>query len=119
MSEHTYLGAKDFAIFRAECQRWITRLGLSDWKIYYRFEEIEDGLAGCRRSFEGRCATIVLNPCQENCKREHVDVKRNAKHEVLHLLLAELDWLNRNRCVTDSAWMAAEHAVIRRLEGAL
>src|SRR4051812_21185113 len=110
----TYIGKSEYETYKRECRKWIERLGLTDWKIYFRFEEIENALAGCRRDFEGRVAVLVLNPFQAHCKRADVDVKKSAKHEVLHLLLAELAWMSNSRVLTETAWSAAEHCVIRR-----
>lgn len=107
---------KDFSVFKAECQKWIRRFGLTDWKIHYHFEEVDDGLAGINRDFEGKIARISLNPFQENCTKQDVNVKRSARHEVLHLLLGELDYLNGRRLISSNTWDAAEHTVIRRLE---
>lgn len=114
----TYLTKKHFDTFKKEARRWIDRLGLLDWRIDYQFEECHQSLAECRRDYEGRCATLVLNPFQERVKRKDVDVKARARHEVMHLLMAEVAWLNGKRCVTDDIWSAAEHCVIRRLEDA-
>lgn len=119
MKEGTRIGKKEFAIFKAECRRWIDLLSLSDWKIYYRFYQIEDGLAGINRDYEGKIATVSLSPFQERCSRSEVNVKSSARHEILHLLLGELDYLNGRRLVTSGSWDAAEHTVIRRLEALL
>lgn len=119
MANGTYIGKKEYEVFKKECRHWIERFGLTDWKVYYTFEELDDALAGCSRDYEGRVATLTLNPFQENLKRRDVNVKASAKHEVMHILLAELRWMSHSRVLTDQAWMAAEHAVIRRLEDAL
>jgi hypothetical protein len=115
----TALGKKHFEAFRAECEYWLNALGLKDYRVYYEFAEVPNGLAGCQRDVEGRVCTITLNPFQENCSKAQVDVRRSAKHEVIHLLLAELAHLNGKRLVTEGQWDAAEHAVVRRLEKAL
>jgi hypothetical protein len=115
----TRLSSKHFETYKRECEKWISELGLKDWKVWYRFEGLEGALAGCRTDYEGRCVTLILNPWQEGCKGKDVDLGRLARHEVLHLLLAELRALNNKRCITPDVWESAEHGVIRRLEKAL
>lgn len=117
----TSVGKREFAMFKAECFRWVDLLGLTDWRLHYCFEECDNALATCNRDFEGRTATITLSTFLENIERHEAveTVKKSARHEVLHLLLAELDWLNGKRCVTGDIWAAAEHGVMRRLEKVL
>lgn len=117
----TAIGKREFAMFKAECQKWIALLGLTDWRIHYEFEECENALATVNRDYEGRCATVTLSTFLERVPRKESDetVRSSARHEVLHLLLGELDWLNGKRCVTADIWSAAEHGVMRRLEKVL
>jgi hypothetical protein len=117
----TYIGKREFAVFKAECKRWIGLLGLTDWRLHYEFDECENALATVNRDYEGRTATICLSTFLENIHRQDAmeTVKGSAKHEVLHLLLGELEWLNGKRCVTADIWAAAEHGVMRRLEKVL
>lgn len=119
--EGTQITKREFAIFKAECRRWVDRFGLTDWKLYYTFEEIEGGLASVNRDWEGKCATVTLHPFQERIPKADVEasVKSSARHEMLHLLLGELDYLNGRRAISNDIWSAAEHGVIRRLERAL
>lgn len=119
--EGTQITKKEFAIFKAECQKWVNVFGLRDWKMYYHFEEIDNALGGINRDYEGKTARVSLHPFQCRVPRSEVieSVKRTALHEILHLLLGELDWLRSSRVLTEQVWNAAEHGVIRRLEAAL
>lgn len=116
--EGTQITKREFAIFKAECQRWIKIFGLTEWKIHYHFEDVPDGLAGINRDFEGKIARISLNPFQERVPKREVNVRSSARHEILHLLLGELDWMEGRRNISANSWAAAEHGVIRRLEAA-
>lgn len=117
----TSIGKREFAMFKAECQRWVQALGLTDWRLHYEFDECDKALATVNRDYEGRCATITLSTFLENVHRHEAveTVKSSAKHEILHLLLGELDWLNGKRIVSGDVWAAAEHGVMRRLEKVL
>lgn len=119
--EGTHIGQREYTMFKAECEKWRARLGLLDWKIDYHFEEVEGGLAGINADFEGRRARVSLHPFQERVPKNEVQVsvKNSARHEILHLLLSELRWLNGRRLVAENQWDAAEHGAIRRLEGVL
>jgi hypothetical protein len=119
MKDGTAIGKREFEVFKSECFRWVKRLGLSDWKLHFAFEEVENGLASINTDFEGKIARVSLNPFQERVPKREVNVKSSARHEMLHLLLSELRWMNSRRFITDNSWEAAEHAVIRRLENAL
>lgn len=116
----TAIGQKEFAMFKEECERWRKIFGLMDWKLHYYFEELDDAIAGIKHDFEGKIASVFLNPFQERIHRRdaRASVKRSARHEMLHLLLAELNYLNGRRIVSENIWDAAEHGVIRRLESA-
>ena len=81
---------KHFDLFKKECQRWIKKLGINDYRIEF-FIDYQDENNRCyiQRNLRGAtidvyfCANSTLSTDLEKCKR-------TAKHEMIHILLARL-----------------------------
>ena len=93
-------------------------MGLTDWKIYLEHESHDGSLAWIRRDQEGRCCTIGLSVKWEYQPVNRLLISQSARHEVLHLLLADLRLAGNKRQTTDEDFTIAEHSIIRRLENA-
>jgi hypothetical protein len=110
--------AKDFALFQAECERWQQRLSLGDWEFRCQHDACT-GLAGVMTLVENKLACFTLNTVWDTDPVSNDALKAVAKHEVLHVLLAELEDLGRSRVNTPALANQIEHAIIRRLEKVL
>jgi len=111
---------KDFEFFRAECEKWIDRLGLKSWRFFYQFRELEDKFGEMRTDHYGRIAVIRLNrfwdlPDYDVDKTKQI--KSVALHEVLEVLLSPL------RAVSDVPYEGEydkeTHRIIRHMENYL
>lgn len=109
--------AKHFAAFRQACEQYRQKLGLTDWAFEYRHSD-EHGhcLAAVHRANEDKIATIVLSTEGSDTPVTPAEIREAARHEVLHVLLAELEDLAMSRVNPRERWAAAEHAVIHRIE---
>jgi len=95
---------KDYKVFVTEAKCLLKRLGLTDYSVDFAFESLgETDYAQCRWNVSGRCAVIALN--SKSLSFDYHDPKQSARHEVLELLLCEID-----------AKDSVRHAIIRRLE---
>jgi len=113
---------RDFAEFKKHCNRWIDRLGLSDWEISVCKDELsrEDESVSHRAymNWTQHKARLVWNAAY----RTPVDhtaqpsESRDALHEVLHVLLNPMLQMAASRGDADCKEVdALEHAVINRL----
>lgn len=109
--------SNDFEIFKREFERYHKLLGLTGWQIFFEYEPISDKFAQLKYVVGDGCATVTLNSQIPSNLAPHKDVKRDAKHEALHLLLSRLAWYANQRCVTQEALDEAEEEIVVKLEG--
>lgn len=109
--------------FKDECEKWIAKLGLTGWTVYYSFtpkDEEETEYASCSPDYMGCKADIQLSRCwDEKCPPTEANIRQSAKHEIIHLLLANLTALARNRFVVRGELEKAEEAITIKLERVL
>ncbi|HDH53363.1 MAG TPA: hypothetical protein ENH24_02635 [Nitrospirae bacterium] len=79
---------KDFIEFKEECKRLISVLGLSEWSCVFKHCKLDNDSARISYNTQDRVAIFFLN--------KKVDElwdggERSARHEIGHLLIADLD----------------------------
>lgn len=107
--------AEQFELFKSECKRWIDKVGITGWDVYYEHKPLKN-LAQCCTKSISHLAIITLTSEWDSegipCTDEGIALA--AKHEVMHLLIAKLDDLASARWVTaDEVTEASEELVIR------
>ena len=108
---------QDFALFKKEFIRYQTLFGLSNWKVRFKHGASDEYFASIESDF-GQCTAIVfLNTDLPDKDEEFRDVKGNAKHEAIHLLLARLEGEARTRYTNPPAVTEALEDTVHRLEG--
>ena len=109
---------KHFKIFKRACRKWLKKLGLADWLVYYSMSfEIEHYAEICTSRTE-RATTIYLCgrwPLAEIHPLNEKNLEASAKHEILHLLVADLADLARDRYSTEEEIDCAEESLVERL----
>jgi hypothetical protein len=65
---------------------------------------------------ESKIATICLSTDWDVTPITPQGLREAARHEVLHVLLGELEDLSMSRVNPRERWIAAEHGVIHRIE---
>ena len=101
----------NLAIFKKECEYWISYFGLLDWDIEYDEKKL-NARATYSSSLVGRVATLTIN----NKKMEDDQIKKSAFHEICHLLISELAYYT-TRVTSDSEEI--QHVFIRRMENSV
>lgn len=110
---------KHFEIFQKEAEYWIQKFGLLDWQIYFLWEvEDENNKAECESNPSAMNATLFLTkewPAVETLNE--AEIRRNAFHEVCHVLLAPMNNLRgfEDSSVARNYRVGAVHGVIQRL----
>jgi hypothetical protein len=104
---------KDFKEFKAEFNRMIDVLGLKSWNCAFSLEKINDHtMADINYDCMSRFANIRLN----TDKLVGKCMKNFARHEVYHLLLADLYDCATKRYVSKSELDQIEEGVVVILE---
>jgi hypothetical protein len=113
---------RDFAEFEKHCNEWINRLGLHEWEISVCQEDLpRDDESVSHRAYMNwtqHKARLVWNSAYR-LPIEHTAIpieRRDALHEVLHVLLNPMLQVAASRGDADCKEVdALEHAVINRL----
>lgn len=107
---------KHFEIFKEECNLWVQRFGLVNWRISYEFHKINGALGLCATFCCDRVAAISLSTEFEDTDNLNNDIKKTAFHEVMELMISPLNACAKSRYITESEIDEARHDIIRRLE---
>ena len=107
---------KDFELFKLEFKKWQTRFGLTGYKVYFKYEPLEDHFAEITISQGNMVATVRLNSKLPDKDKPLKDVKRSAKHEALHLLVGRLEQDGRYRYSSENEIYEATEELVFRLE---
>lgn len=82
---------KDFSDFQKTFKSYQKLFGLTGYKVYFKYEPIDTSFASITVAQEDMVATARLNSKLPDSDKPLQDVKGNAKHEALHLLLSKLE----------------------------
>ena len=110
---------KDFVKFQKECSKWLDRFWLREWQVFYCWEDLGESSGARTEYFHGsKNVAISLNNRQDpkdgHRQFEH-SIEDLAKHEVIHLLLADVIGLAESRYCTREEIESAEHALVQKL----
>ena len=110
---------KQFEIFQEECQKWIDALGLYDWDFYIDVDDLQDDRGQAIFDVMGKKAIIDIADKLEGCNGLECEIRRCARHEILHILIGKLYILAKNREWNESEYIIEEHSIINRLNKVL
>ena len=107
---------QDFEVYKKECLKWISKLGMTDWEVTFEFSPLEDAIAQFEEMSKARQVTFTLNSNQfvsGLTKRE--ELKSTAFHEVFELLLTELANTAYMRITTDDLIIGKQHEIVHKV----
>lgn len=107
----------EFNRFKKTFEKYQRLLGLTDWIVYFRHENLNGAYARIGTNTKGRVAVVTF--CDEMEIKEFENWKGlelDAKHEALHLMLADLDAVANVRYTTEEEINIEEEKIVRRLE---
>ena len=110
---------KHYAAFKAEVERCVRLWRIVGWRIETLHEKCEDSRAQFRSSAQNHVADIVLNKEWDDEEPTIANVVKAARHEVVHLLVAELHEIAVLRYVTNDQRIHALESTVRHLEDIL
>ena len=104
--------SEHFDVFTAACRKYLSLFGLSEWKVYFGHELIEGVYADSIVNSQDAVATLRLSTVWHNRYRPRTDdeLDKDARHEVLHVLLGALVG------AANSRWVASEGMLDRVIE---
>ena len=116
MGNKAKLNKKDFEFFKKCCLEYADRFELNNWTFRFHFEKDSE------ECFEGGKITRNLNNCQADIyldptyKQDREEIKRTAKHEMIHCLLGVLYILGRDRFAFENEIERTEEELVHKLE---
>lgn len=108
------LTPKAFNLFKKVFKEWQARLGLQEWTISFKKEEMDDAEACIDSDPESRTVLVTVNSKLFHVKDDS-DIEETALHEVLHLLLADLSHAAVDRYTDRETLVRVEEALVNRL----
>ncbi len=107
----------DYKDFQKQFKKYQKRFGLDGWQVYFKHEPMDDAFAGITTKLGDMVATARLNSKLPDNNKPHKKIKKSAKHEALHLLLARLEDNGRFRFVSESEIYEASEELVNKLDG--
>ena len=107
---------KDFTSFKKWFTYYQKLFGLTGYKVYFKYEPLEESFASITCTTGDMVATIRLNSKLPDKDKPFKDVKRSAKHEAIHLLLMRLENNARYRYSTSGEIYEAVEEIVFKLE---
>lgn len=107
-----------FELFKQATFSWCKFLGISDWELYFKHENLEKDFSNVALNYRGKVATFTLSTeWPEDLEMlTEAAMERTARHEVIHLFLAPLWCLACDRFASQAEIDTAEETLVRRLE---
>ena len=107
---------KDFVAFQKHFLHYRKLLGMTDYKVYFKYESIGDCFADITLNRSDMIATVRLNNEVKDKDKKFHDIKGHAKHEAIHLLLHPLESAAMARYVTEDEVRELAEGLTHRLE---
>ena len=108
---------KDFELFQSEFKKWQQKFGLTGYKVYFKHEEIDGAFADITTDLNGMASTVRLNSKLPDKDKPQQDIKMNARHEALHLLISRLEMNGKYRYASEGEINESAEELVRKLEG--
>jgi hypothetical protein len=107
--------SRDFEVFKKEFEKYRKLLGLTGWDVFYEYKPLEDKFASVSYMADTCEATVSLNSKPSQKALPHNDIKKHAKHEAMHLLLARFDGIAQSRYADRTALEIANEEIAVKL----
>lgn len=106
-----------FEIFKAECLRLLDLWGMTDVRTEFFHVEMKSPNTGasCGFSVLQHAVSLTLNTVWDT-EPDEARLRYYARHEMIHTLLGPYTAIAESRHVTEDELVAAEHAVLNRLD---
>ena len=107
---------KDFELFQSEFRKWQKHFGLMGYEVRFEYKPLDGAAASIDVNQEEMVAYVVVNSRLGKPERTVEEIKGNAKHEALHLLIGRLrKYAYCRHIMSDDIYEASEE-LVRRLD---
>jgi hypothetical protein len=106
----------NFEVFQKEFRKWQKNFGLNGYNIHFKHEPLYKCYADILVNQKDMVALVRLNSEAYNGLKPHRNIKKSAKHEAIHLLIARLEETGRYRFSSDDEISQASEDLVNRLE---
>lgn len=107
---------KDFETFQAEFMRWVDKLGLKRYKIWFYHRDTKGAYASIKVYESGKGAAVYFSRHLHKDDSVGHSPKDSAKHEAIHLLLHRIQHLGECRYLFDNELQDEAESLVRILE---
>jgi len=107
---------KDLELFIRYFTQYQNMLGLNGYRVYFKHEPIDGVFADITTTQSEMVATVRLNSNLQDVDKPFRNIKRSAKHEAIHLLVARLEDRARSRYVTSEDIYETVEELVRKIE---
>ena len=104
----------DFDVFKEEFTKWANKFELSQFRIYFEEDDVDDGINAEIFTYHKDGYALV----KYSIKAETTFIKPeySAKHEAIHLLISDIADLASSRYITEDELVEAEEKLVNKLE---
>jgi len=107
---------KDFSDFQKYFKEYQKEFGLNGYEVYFKYEPLEKNFAEIRFGERTQVAIVVLNSNLPDKDKPFKDIKQDAKHEAIHLLLYRLESSAKWRYASEAEMDEAVEELVIKLE---
>ena len=107
---------KGFELFQKEFKRYQEYFGLLGYEARFEFESIDSAAASLDIKQEDMVVYVTLNSKLHKPEKTVAELKRNAKHEALHLLTGRMRSYAYARHIMGADIYEANEELVRKLE---
>lgn len=108
---------KDFKLFQKYFKEYQKKFGLTGYTVYFEYKPLDKCFAEITVNQDTMVATTRLNSKRDKAEKPFKNIKLDAKHEVLHLLINELEDKGYERYVTKREIYEASESLVNKLAG--
>jgi hypothetical protein len=106
---------QEFKLFQEEFKKYQKLLNLQDYKVVFECRHIDGNFGQIQSNSEMRTAFVTLTNIVCSSDIEYFDIKETAKHEAMHLLLADITYLACERFGNLDTIKKEEEKIVRLL----
>lgn len=107
---------KDFKDFQKYFKEYQAKFGLNGWQVYFKHGPVDDAFANVRYTLGDMVATVWLNSKLSKGDKPFKDIRKSAKHEALHLLIARLEGNACHRWVSRAEIEESSEELVNKLD---
>jgi len=107
----------EFVMFWEEFQKYQKLFGLTGYRVCFDYDTLDDDFAAIEIDLHSMVVRVTLNSKLPSSQGPYKDIKRQARHEAIHLLIGRVVELAKSRCISGPELFSATEELAHKLEG--